>query len=179
MKPAPIHAEVSGEAELREGANVRAHGAMKFSVCRICLLCIVLAAACAAAGESPATTLSPAHTIGQMPRNGDPADAGQAPERPLDVATLKLRLRETTSIGVFAKLALRSEMSELMQQLRWHHQGNKQTSFAELRLLYDQFVLKVLSLIRDGDPPLARAIARSQESIWSVLADPEQFESAG
>lgn len=114
----------------------------------------------------------------QMLRNGDPAVAGEAPERPLDVATLKLRLRETNSIGVFAKLALRSEMSDLMQQLRWHHRGSNTTSFADLRLLYDQFVLKVLSLVRDGDPPLARAIARSQESIWGVLADPDRFESA-
>lgn len=179
MRPAAIHAEVSGAAGLRESTSVRAHEGMKFAVRSFGLVCIVLAAGCAAAGDLPATTRFRASTIEQMPRNGDPADAGQALERPLDVATLKLRLRETTSIGVFAKLALRSEMADLMQQLRWHHQGSRQTSFAELRLLYDQFVLKVLSLIRDGDPHLARAIARSQESIWSVLADPEQFESAG
>ena len=152
---------------------------MSCAVRSIGLLCIVLAAACAAAGETPATTHSRAHTIEQMQRNGDTGDVGHALEQPLDVATLKLRLRETTSIGVFAKLALKSEMTDLMQQLRWHHQGSRQTSFAELRLLYDQSVLKVLSLIRDGDPRLARAIARSRESIWSVLADPEQFESAG
>lgn len=158
---------------------MRASEGMKFALRNIGLLCIVLAAGSAAAADFPATTHSRAITIEQMPRNGDTADAGHALEQPLDVATLKLRLRETTSIGVFTKFALRSEMADLMQQLRWHHQGSRQTSFAELRLLYDQFVLKVLSLIRDGDPHLARAIARSQESIWSVLADPEQFESAG
>lgn len=135
------------------------------------ILCIVLAA-------SPGMASSSVVTEEQILRNENPALARQAPEPPLDVATLKLRLQETSALGVFSKLALRSEMGDLMQQLRWHHQGSNKTSFADLRLLYDQFVLKVLSLVRDGDPLLARAIARSQESIWGVLADPEKFESA-
>lgn len=144
---------------------------MSAALRRAGILCIVLAA-------SPGMASSSVVTVEQILRNEDPALARQAPEPPLDVATLKLRLRETSALGVFAKLALRSEMGDLMQQLRWHHQGSHKTSFADLRRLYDQFVFKVLSLIRDGDPHLARAIARSRESIWGVLADPEQFESA-
>lgn len=159
MKPARIQAEVRGLK------------AMSAALRRVGILCIVLAAS---PGMASSSVVAEQHIL----RNEDQALTGQAPERPLDVPTLKLRLRETSALGVFAKLELRSEMGDLMQQLRWHHQGSKKTSFAELRLLYDQFVLKVLSLIRDGDPPLARAIARSQESIWGVLADPDQFESA-
>ena len=171
MKPARIQTEVSGNDELRNGAKVRGLKAMSAAVRLAGILCIVLAA-------SPGMASPPVITVEQILRNQNPALARQAPEQPLDVATLKLRLRETSALGVFAKLELRSEMGDLMQQLRWHHQGSTTTSFADLRLLYDQFVLKVLSLIRDGDPPLARAIARSQESIWGVLVDPEQFESA-
>ena len=142
------------------------------------ILCIVLAASCAGAGEPQPASPGMASAAVPTVEDEDPALAWQAPEPPLDVATLKLRLRETSALGVFAKLALKSEMGDLMQQLRWHHRGSNKTSVADLRLLYDQFVSKVFSLIRDGDPPLAQAIARSRESIWGVLADPEQFESA-
>jgi len=35
----------------------------------------------------------------------------------------------------------------------------------------------VLSLLQDGDPPLAAAIASSREAIWNILADPQKFSS--
>jgi hypothetical protein len=38
-------------------------------------------------------------------------------------------------------------------------------------------VLKVLSLVQDGDPSLARTISGSREAIWAILADPEKFNS--
>jgi hypothetical protein len=37
-------------------------------------------------------------------------------------------------------------------------------------------VLKVLALLQDGDPSLARTISGSREAIWNILADPEQFK---
>ena len=39
-------------------------------------------------------------------------------------------------------------------------------------------VLKVLALVQDSDPPLARTISGSREAIWGILADPEKFKSA-
>ena len=39
-------------------------------------------------------------------------------------------------------------------------------------------VLKVLSIVQDGDPSLGVTIARSREAIWDILADPEKFNSA-
>jgi hypothetical protein len=36
-------------------------------------------------------------------------------------------------------------------------------------------MLKVLELLRNGDPPLASAIASSREAIWGILVDPEKF----
>jgi len=35
--------------------------------------------------------------------------------------------------------------------------------------------MKVLSLLQDSDTSLARDIAASRESIWSLLADPVKF----
>jgi len=44
-----------------------------------------------------------------------------------------------------------------------------------LRQSYDRLLLKVLTLLQDGDPELARAVVASREAIWGILADPAKF----
>jgi hypothetical protein len=61
-----------------------------------------------------------------------------------------------------------------MKQFRTHHQSG-QPSVASLRQPYDMLVLKVLSVVQDKDPALARAISGSREAIWGILADREKF----
>lgn len=97
------------------------------------------------------------------------------PEPPLDVAALKARLRNTNAIGVFTKLALKNQMDDLLKQFRAHYQSGQKSSVASLRQPYDMLVLKVLALVQDGDPSLARTILGSREAIWGILADPEKF----
>jgi len=46
---------------------------------------------------------------------------------------------------------------------------------SELRQKYDLLLLKVLSLLQDGDPPLASAVSGSREAIWGILSDPQKF----
>lgn len=106
-----------------------------------------------------------------------PAPLTRTPEPPLDVAALKTRLRDTRAIGVFTKLALRNQMDDLLQRFRSHYQGGQKTGVTHLRQPYDLLVLKVLAVIQDGDPSLARTISGSREAIWIILADPEQFKS--
>ena len=96
----------------------------------------------------------------------------------LDVAALKTRLRDTSAIGVFTKLALKNQVDDLMQQFRAHYLSTPNTSVAALRQPYDMLVLKVLALIQDSDPSLAKSISGSREAIWGILADPVKF-SAG
>ena len=36
-------------------------------------------------------------------------------------------------------------------------------------------LLKLLSLLQDSDPTLARTIVASREAIWSILTDPDKF----
>ncbi len=50
-------------------------------------------------------------------------------------------------------------------------------TLAELRQKYDLLLLKVLSLLQDGDPQLAAAISASREAIWGILADPQKFST--
>ena len=93
------------------------------------------------------------------------------------MAALKARLRDTSAIGMFTKLALKNQVDDLLQQFRAHYLSGRKTGVAALRPPYDMLVLKVLALIQDGDPTLARSLAGSREAIWSILADPEKFNS--
>ena len=112
----------------------------------------------------------------KIPKNVTPAPIARTLEPPLDVAALKLRLRDTNAIGVLTKLALKNQVDDLLKQFRSHYLSGQKTSVANLRQPYDLLVLKVLALIQDGDPLLARTISGSREAIWGILADPEQFK---
>jgi len=95
----------------------------------------------------------------------------------LDLALLEKRLKETDAIGVFTKLTLKNQVDDLLNQFRAYYQGKAKTTLAALRQPYDQLLLKVLSLLQDSDPPLARAIVESREAIWGILSDPEKFKN--
>jgi hypothetical protein len=94
---------------------------------------------------------------------------------PLDLTTLETRLKETKAIGVFTKIALKNQVDDLLNQFRAYYQGRTKTTLAELRQPYESLILKVLALLQDGDPELARAIVASREAIWGILADPAKF----
>ena len=84
-------------------------------------------------------------------------------------------MKDTRAIGVFTKLSLKNQVDDLLGQLRAFHAGSGNTAQSELRQKYDLLILKVLSLLQDGDPQLASAIASSREAIWSILMDPQKF----
>ncbi|BAV32503.1 hypothetical protein SCL_0179 [Sulfuricaulis limicola] len=104
-----------------------------------------------------------------------PVPAKKATPPPLDLTALETRLKETKAIGVFTKITLKNQVDDLLEQFRAYYQGRAKTSLAELRRPYDGLVLKVLSLLQDGDPELAHAIVASREAIWGILADPNKF----
>ena len=134
-------------------------------------------------GQSAAKTAEPS---AKAPAS--PAPAAQAPRKesiapdvakqkapPLDVASLEQRLKDTKAIGVLTKITLKNQIDDLLNQFRALYQGKLKLTLAELRRPYDLLVLKVLSLLQDGDPALAAAIVASREAIWAVLADPAKF----
>ena len=102
-----------------------------------------------------------------------PAPKPTAP--PLDLASLEKRLKDTDAIGVFTKLTLKNQVDALLDRFRAFYEGRVKTTLAQLRQPYDQLLLKVLSLLQDSDPSLARAIAQSREAIWGILSDPDKF----
>jgi hypothetical protein len=93
----------------------------------------------------------------------------------LDLASLEQRLKDTRAIGVFTKLSLKNQVDDLLTQFRSFYARKSTMTLAQLRQKYDLLVLKALSVLQDGDPALASAIAASREAIWGILADPQKF----
>jgi hypothetical protein len=102
-----------------------------------------------------------------------PAQPASAPT--LDLTALKQRLRDTSAIGVFTKLALKNQVDDLLDKFRDFYRGQVKITLPELRQSYDLLVLKVLALLQDSDPMLAKEITSSREAIWGLLADPKKF----
>src|SRR5688572_7834013 len=127
--------------------------------------------------KAPAKTSAPAavRPAPQAKAAPPPVATAQAPQ--LDVTSLIERLRETDAIGVMTKLALKNQVDDLLKKFRLHYQGAQKTSVTELRQPYNMLVLKVLSLVQDKDPSLARSISNSREAIWGMLADRDKFNS--
>jgi hypothetical protein len=104
-----------------------------------------------------------------------PTAPGKPPTPTLNLASLEQRLRDTNSIGVFTKLSLKNQVDDLLNQFRAFYRGQSKASLDQLRQRYDLLLLKVLTLLQDGDPSLAAAISSSREAIWGILTDPAEF----
>jgi hypothetical protein len=143
----------------------------------------------AKSGSAPTTAPSPTQARAPVTQSSlvvapPPKAVARAPltvpkeqEQPLDVAALKARLRDTKAIGVFTKLALKSQVDDLLQQFKTHYLSGQTTDVAALRQPYDMLVLKVLALVQDSDPSLAHSLSGSREAIWGILADREKFSA--
>jgi hypothetical protein len=101
--------------------------------------------------------------------------APQPAAAPLDLKSLATRLRQTQAIGVLTKLSLKNQVDDLVDKFRAYHKRQGTVTLAELRRDYDMLMLKVLSLLQDSDPSLARDIVKSRGAIWSILEDPRKF----
>jgi hypothetical protein len=89
---------------------------------------------------------------------------------------LEQQLKATKAIGVLTKLSLKNQVDDLLEKFRSFYAGRLQPSLAELRGPFDMLLMKVLSLLQDGDPVLARSIHASREALWGILADRESFQ---
>ena len=117
-----------------------------------------------------------ANTRAPVPETPKAATPGaDHPTAPLDLTSLERRLRDTKAIGVFTKLSLKNQVDDLLQQVKLFHRGQRHLTLAELKERFNLLLLKVLSLLQAGDPPLARDVAASRDALWGVLEDPVKF----
>jgi hypothetical protein len=135
-----------------------------------------------AAARKPAPAAKPAVAAAAAPKPAAPA-APPPPAPPpvtaaapaLDLAALEQRLRDTKAIGVFTKLSLKNQVDDLLGRFHDFYGRKGNATLVELRQKYDLLLLKVLSVLQDGDPGLAATISASREAIWGILADPVRF----
>ena len=167
-------------------------------VARAAALLLLLTAGCA--HVEPDTPVAEPPRVAPRPGTTQPAAKPAAPARPaapatppaagkaappvaktpvvapaLDLNALEAQLRETKAIGIFTKLTLKNQVDDLLDQFRAYYQGKAKLSMTDLRRSYDLLMMKVLSLLQDGDQKLASAIVSSREAIWGLLADEKKF----
>jgi hypothetical protein len=121
----------------------------------------------APAPASPAPVPAPVAVEPSPPTSAEPT---------LDLNALEQRLRDTRAIGVFTKLSLKNQVDDLLDALRGYYKAGNSAPGADLRQRYDLLIMKVLTLLQDGDPALASSLSSSREAIWGILADPVKFE---
>jgi hypothetical protein len=131
-----------------------------------------------AAPTKPAATAATASAPPPVPKAAPVPVAPRPSAPPLDLTSLETRLRETKAIGVFTKISLKNQVDDLLVKFRAYHKRQGAFTLPELRRSYDVLLLKVLSLLQDSDPSLARDIVASRSAIWGILADPKKFSSA-
>jgi hypothetical protein len=110
-----------------------------------------------------------------VPKAAAAATVAPAPAAPLDFKSLGTRLRQTRAIGVMTKLSLKNQADDLLVAFRAYHTGQGTATLAELRRSYEMLLMKVLSLLQDSDPTLAKDIVQSRAAIWGILSDPRKF----
>jgi hypothetical protein len=112
------------------------------------------------------------------PAAASPAPVAVAPAAapPLDLKSLETKLKETKAIGLMTKLAIKNQVDDLLSQFRAYHQGRQPPTLAELRRPYELLLMKLLALLQDQDPGLAKALNDSRDAIWGVLSDRNKFE---
>jgi hypothetical protein len=128
-----------------------------------------------AAGPVSAPAL-PAPVTAAAAATTPPASPSKAAApQPLDLKGLELRLRDTRAIGLFTKLSLKNQVDDLLAQFKAFHQGPSGITIGQLRQKYELLLMKVVTLLQDGDAALASAVSASREAIWNVLTDPQKF----
>lgn len=127
-----------------------------------------------AAPAKPAASAAPSKSAAPAPPKAPPVAAAVAPA-PIDLRSLEQKLRDSKAIGVMTKLALKNQVDDLVAQFRALHAGRQPPTLAQLRQPFELLLMKVLALVQDQDPGLARALHDSRDYIWGLLADRNKF----
>lgn len=108
------------------------------------------------------------------PENAESKLAEQAKSDPvaaIDMEILTSRLKETKAIGFFTKLAIRNDVSDLMDDVkRYRKKSMLATKMKEIRESFEGLLMKIVALL-DDDPELSRDLYVGRESIWKSLLE--------
>ena len=146
-------------------------GIRHLTVLTLATLVVALTAATNVAGGNGG--VPPAEDTGKKPAETEaPADTVV---KKYDINALVARLRDTSAIGFFTKLALKNQIDDLMDRFRRFHAREEGTLLEQLRDQFNLLFMKVITLLQDGDPALGQEIAKGRGILWGKLVDPREF----
>lgn len=108
----------------------------------------------------------------------DEQRSARTEEEILDYPALAKTLRHSSALGLFTKLSLKRQASELFRRARAYHAGRDDVTLGELRARFNRMFDTILNKVRKRDYRLHAKIAASLDSLWETLADPVLFSRA-
>jgi len=136
------------------------------------IVAALLTAALIAVGASaPATTIA-----GTEDKVAPPIPIGDADgDGDVDLDDLARRIADSKAVGLLTKLSLKREIDALERDLKSFHDGAVKSTLDQLHERYDLLVHKLMSLLQEKDPKLARDVSGARDPLWTKLADPNEF----
>ena len=107
-----------------------------------------------------------------------PPPAPRAQAAALDLDRLVDRLRNTSAIGMFGKLALKNRLDGLIDDFRRFHAGDAKGGLGALKGQFEGLLVRTASLVREGDPKLRGQLLASRDALWTLLSNPAKFKLA-
>lgn len=125
--------------------------------------------------DQPPVKSKPAAAVkaGASGSTQEDADSGAQAEPVSQVSMDQLieRLKNTDAIGFLTKLALRSDVMDLKDDVICYRKEGKLSEYRdELRSRFDGLVLKLMTLL-EKDPSLSQDIYVARESLWKNLLE--------
>jgi hypothetical protein len=93
----------------------------------------------------------------------------------VDLDMLADGLKDSSAVGMFEKLRLKSAIDELIGRLKAFHRGDKQFTLAELQEQYDLLMMRIARQLQDKDLALHGQLCNAWASIWATLQDRGRF----
>ena len=101
--------------------------------------------------------------------SGEGRIQSESPASKIDLAMLTKRLKNTDAIGVFTKLAIRSDIMDLKDEIESYRQkAVLQAKLKDARAKFDGLLMKIVALL-EADPDLSSDLYSARESIWKSL----------
>ena len=93
----------------------------------------------------------------------------------VDLDMLAEGLKNSSAVGLFEKVRLKSSIDELVGRLKAFHAGARSYSLAQLQEQYDLLLMRIASQLQDKDLALHRRLCNAWESLWAQLQDGDRF----
>ena len=95
----------------------------------------------------------------------------------VDLDELENRLASTSSIGLFSKLALKSELGALIDEFSYHHDRGKRDGLGDLLRRFERLMFKTMDMVRADDPTLYAMLLNARPDLRLILTDPLRFSA--